>query len=84
MIEKAYGKINVSLDIVGKREDGYHLLDMIMVPVDIYDTLEMVRSEETAFSSNTSLPYDSGNLIYKAVELMKKLQSFVKKQVLIF
>ena len=72
MIEKAYGKVNISLDIVGIREDGYHLLDMIMVPVNIYDTLEMVKAEETTFTSNTDLPYDSGNLIYKAVELMKK------------
>ena len=72
MKEKAYGKINVGLNIVGKREDGYHLLDMIMVPVDIYDTLEITIADNTSFTSNTSLPWDKRNLIYRAVELMKE------------
>jgi len=34
---KAYGKVNIVLDIIGKREDGYHLLRMIMQTVNIYD-----------------------------------------------
>ena len=33
---KAYGKVNLSLDIVGKREDGYHFLEMIMQTIDLY------------------------------------------------
>ena len=45
MIEKAYAKINISLNIIGKRADGYHELDMIMVPVSIYDTVYMNRAE---------------------------------------
>lgn len=72
MIEKAYGKINISLDIVGKRSDGYHELDMIMVPVGIYDTLYLKKDKEMSFVSNCSLRWDESNLIYKAVMLMKK------------
>lgn len=78
MIEKAYAKINISLDIKGRRADGYHELDMIMVPISLYDTLYMSRADEMSFESNTSLGFDEGNLIYKAVMLMKetfKLQS---------
>ena len=37
MREKAYAKVNITLDVVGKREDGYHLLKMIMQNIDIYD-----------------------------------------------
>lgn len=41
MYVKAFGKINLFLDVVGKREDGYHELDMIMVPVELHDTIEV-------------------------------------------
>ena len=36
---KAYGKINLALDITGKREDGYHLVKMILQTVDLYDQI---------------------------------------------
>ena len=71
MIEKAYAKINISLNIIGKRADGYHELDMIMVPVSLYDTVHLNRAEEMSFESNTSLGWNEGNLMYRAVELMK-------------
>ena len=38
---KAYAKINIALDVVGKRDDGYHLLRMIMQTIDLYDTIEI-------------------------------------------
>ena len=41
---KAYAKINIALDVVGKREDGYHLLRMIMQTVDLYDVIEIVKT----------------------------------------
>ena len=43
MLVKAYGKINISLDVVGKREDGYHLLKMIMQNVDLYDSMSFQK-----------------------------------------
>ena len=42
---KAYAKINLGLDVVRKREDGYHEVRMIMQTVNLYDRIEMVRTE---------------------------------------
>ena len=39
MKQRAYAKINLCLDVVYRREDGYHELEMIMAPVNLYDTL---------------------------------------------
>jgi len=71
MILKAYGKINISLDVVGKREDGYHLLRMLMQTVDIYDELTFKKCEEgIQISCNKDfVPTDKRNLVYKAIEL---------------
>lgn len=71
MILKAYGKINISLDVVGKREDGYHLLRMLMQTVDIYDELTFKRCEEGIHISCNKdfVPTDKRNLVYKAIEL---------------
>ena len=52
MKERAYAKINLCLDVVGKREDGYHDLKMIMVPINFYDVLEMEFAEETTLELN--------------------------------
>ena len=43
---KAYAKINLSLKVVKKREDGYHDLDMLMINVNLYDTLVFRKSNE--------------------------------------
>ena len=44
--QKAYAKINLALDVTGRREDGYHLVDMIMNQVDLWDTVR-VETEES-------------------------------------
>ena len=59
MIEKAYAKINISLNVVGKRKDGYHELDMIMVPVSLYDTVYMNKADEMAQKLATVNMYKS-------------------------
>lgn len=71
MKTKAYGKINIALDIIGKRQNGYHELRMIMQTVDIFDELEFRKSEPGIhITSNKSfVPTDSKNLVYKAIEL---------------
>lgn len=71
---KAYAKINISLDIVGKREsDGYHLLKMIMQNIDLYDEISIEKQkEDITISCNKSyVPTDSRNLAYKAASLFK-------------
>ncbi len=72
MIEKAYSKINISLDIVGKNKDGYHELDMIMVPLDFYDVLTIEVAEKMSFECNAELAWDKHNIVYQAVNLLKK------------
>lgn len=71
MIEKAYGKINVSINVLSRREDGYHLVDMVMLPIDLYDVIEIEISDKTEYQCNWDLEYNEKNLIYKAVELLR-------------
>ncbi len=61
-------KINMGLNIVGKREDGYHLLEMIMVPIDLADSMEIRIAEKTELKANYSyIPTDERNTIIKAI-----------------
>ena len=72
MKERAYAKINLCLDVVGKREDGYHDLKMIMVPINFYDVLEMEFAEETTLELNRDyLPINDKNTIIKAIHIMQ-------------
>lgn len=68
---KAYAKINISLDIVGKREDGYHLLEMIMQSIDLYDEIDIEKQNEgiTITCNKQYVPTDERNLAYKAAKL---------------
>ena len=43
---KAYAKINLFLEVTGKREDGYHLLDTVMQSVSLYDDIEITVTDE--------------------------------------
>lgn len=69
---KAYAKINISLDIIGKQENGYHLLEMVMQTVDLYDELT-IEVTEKGISLDCNLDYipkDSKNIAYKAAHAM--------------
>ena len=54
LIANAYAKINWCLDITGRREDGYHLLDMLMQPVSLSDTLIFRESDALSFRTEGS------------------------------
>ncbi|WP_298845849.1 4-(cytidine 5'-diphospho)-2-C-methyl-D-erythritol kinase [Clostridium sp.] len=71
MLVKAYGKINISLDVVGKREDGYHLLKMIMQNVDLYDSMSFQKCNKgiNISCNKPYIPTDEKNLVYKAAQL---------------
>jgi 4-diphosphocytidyl-2-C-methyl-D-erythritol kinase len=71
---KAYAKINIALDIVGKREDGYHLLEMIMQSIELYDEIEIeiIREGIEIKCNKHFIPTDGRNLAYKAAELFIK------------
>lgn len=74
MLIKAYAKINLSLDVVGKREDGYHTLQMIMQTIDLYDLINIKKTDKGInISCNKQyIPTDERNLAYKAAELFMK------------
>ena len=70
---RALAKINLGLDILRKREDGYHEVRMIMQTIQMYDVLEMkrVRKPGISLSVNYSyIPNDERNLVYKAAKLL--------------
>lgn len=73
IIKEAYAKINLGLDVLRRREDGYHEVKMIMQTVDIHDTLTFVKREEPGIVlavDDQELSTDSDNLIYKAAKLL--------------
>ncbi|MGM8366798.1 4-(cytidine 5'-diphospho)-2-C-methyl-D-erythritol kinase [Virgibacillus sp. W0181] len=74
VFEKAPAKINLSLDVLGKRDDGYHEVEMIMTTIDLYDRIELesLPSNEIQVSVATRyVPSDERNLAYKAAKVMK-------------
>lgn len=68
---EAYAKINLGLDVLKKRSDGYHEVKMVMQNVDISDALFFEKTESgiEICTDNGELPTDGNNLIYKAAEL---------------
>ena len=70
---KAYGKVNLGLDVVRRREDGYHEVRMIMQTVGIYDRIDLMRREQPGIGIETNLYYlpdNENNLAYKAARLL--------------
>lgn len=77
---KAYAKINLSIDVLGKRPDGYHEVLMVMQQVDLYDLVKVAWREGPELTENgiqidlsTNIPFlpvDQRNIAYKAAELM--------------
>lgn len=75
IVLKAYAKINLGLDVLGRRPNGYHDVRMIMQSIGLYDrlTLKKMREDEISLSSNmATLPNNEHNLVYKAIRLMKE------------
>ena len=72
---KAFAKINLCLDVLRRKEDGYHEVEMVMTNVDIADVLEIKKLEEKKIllkSDNKDLAMDETNLIYKVIVLLQK------------
>lgn len=73
---KAYAKINLGLDVLRKREDGYHDVCMIMQSLNLHDTITIKKTQTSEISIRTNLPYlpiDKGNLVYKAAALFTEI-----------
>ncbi len=64
-------KINLYLDVISKRDDGYHNLEMIMQKIALFDTLTIEKAQGISITCNDEkIPTDSRNIVYKATELI--------------
>ena len=71
---KALAKINLGLDVLGKREDGYHDVRIIMQTIHLYDRVEIKKTRSPHIHVETNLyylPVNEDNLVYRAAKLMK-------------
>ena len=82
LIEPAFAKLNLALDITGKRADGYHLLRMVNVSVSLCDTLAFERAsgglqvhcaQSRTLSGNPAAPEGKDNLVYRAAQAFFEL-----------
>lgn len=70
---KAMGKINLGLDVLGKRENGYHDVRMVMQTVYLYDRVALTKKDIPGIEVETNLfflPVDESNLAYRAAKLL--------------
>lgn len=88
---KSRAKINLSIDVLGKREDGYHIVEMIMQTIDLFDVIEIsvIEKDEIIIKSNSStIPLNEDNIVYKAAKLIKNkyninegIEIYIKKNI---
>ncbi len=77
---KAPAKINLSLDVLHKRADGYHEVKMVMTTIDLADRVELMDlycDKIQIISHNRFVPDDERNLAYQAAKLLKESSAFV-------
>ena len=88
---KSRAKINLSIDVLGKRQDGYHLVEMIMQTVDLYDLIKIKELETNNViikSNSLDIPLNENNIVYKAINLLrnkfninKGVEVFIQKNI---
>lgn len=73
MIAFANAKINIGLQVIRRREDGYHDLETVFYPIRMHDVVEVIESSETRFfASGLAIPHShAGNLCLRAYELVR-------------
>lgn len=95
MIEvKTFAKVNLTLEILNKRDDGFHNIQSIMQNIDLFDVLSLDIKENKTNSiilkgNSNQIPYDSSNLVYQAIELFfektninnKKVEVYIDKNI---
>lgn len=77
VIKKAYAKINLALDVLYKRRDGYHEVNMVMQSIDLYDTVTLTKEKQgiRLVTDREELPGDASNLAYQAAQLLQQTYS---------
>ena len=77
MYTRAYAKINLGLNVKGNLPNGYHDLEMIMVPLNFYDEIRIEVAEEMSFKSNQAyVSTNPNNTILTAIEHLRKQYGF--------
>lgn len=85
--ERVYSnaKLNIGLNILNKREDNYHNIDSIMVPIDLFDIMEIFIYNESGNleieTSSKDVPLDEKNIIYKVYNIFYKKLKIEKKKI---
>ena len=73
LVVKSPAKINIGLNIINKRNDGFHDLETIFYPINLFDEIRFTKSDKFSFSSNDeNLNKEKTNLIIKAKESLEK------------
>ena len=67
----AYAKINLTLEVLGRRDDGYHDVATIMQTVDLHDTVRLTASDDISISCDDSALETPDNLAYRAAQLLR-------------
>lgn len=85
---KSNAKINIGLNVEGKLPNGYHLLDMVMVPISLSDILDIefvsVPGDLHIDSNKEDIPRGSENILYKVYEKFYKKTGLKKEEIKIF
>ncbi len=77
MAIRAYGKINLILNVLAKRQDNYHDLEMVMVPLLLHDLLTIRLASSYSFKTNVKyLKEQNNNIIYQVIQEMRKRYGF--------
>ena len=74
---KAYAKINLTLEVLGRRDDGYHEVATIMQTVDLHDTVRLTNAEDITISCDNSALASTENLAYKAAQLLREESGYI-------
>lgn len=72
IVEQAYAKLNLTLEVIRKRTDGYHDLATILQTVDLHDTLEFRENEGIDFECSDASIADDDNLVVRSAEALRK------------
>jgi 4-diphosphocytidyl-2-C-methyl-D-erythritol kinase len=74
LVLRTSAKVNLALEVLGKRSDGYHELSTVMQAVDLFDRLTVERAETiTLETSDAALPTDDRNLVVRAARLLREV-----------
>lgn len=78
LVLSSRAKINLALDVLGKRPDGYHQVEMVMQTISLADTITLEKTAEdiSLFCTHPEVPLDEKNLAFRAAMLLKQVESY--------